>query len=268
MVVKDAHPLRGKRIVITRARSLGSSFQNRLHRLGAIPVSIPALEIAPAGDLFQGPLLSDLAWCHWLMLPSPSVISLWAHASTLHTAMGQETRIATMGQSSAKAYEESTGLCPSFVYDWSHPASLAGQWGLRPTDRLLVLGSSRGPGPTLAELLVRHANSRFRPVMQVSCSRALAGRLRDLAAGFDAVTFTSISGVHCFMQAARRAWPGNHGGGGACWACIGRSTAAALAEYGTCAQVVCRNPSEADMIAGMSDWFAQQGGSRSGHANV
>ena len=268
VAVKGTHPLRGKRVVVTRARSLGHSFQDRLHQVGATPVSIPALEIAPAFSLSKDSLLSDLAWCNWLMLPSPSVISLWAHEPTLRTATGKETRIATMGKPSAKAYEEGTGLGPSFVHDWSNPVSLAAQLGLGQTDRLLVLGSNRGPGPALAELLAQHSNSRFQPVIQVSCSRALARDLLVLAKGFDAITFTSVSGIRCFMQALQQEWSHGPCAGSACWACIGRSTAAALEEYGIAAQVVCQNPSEADMIAGMSDWFAKQCAFHGGGADV
>lgn len=268
MAVKGIHPLRGKRVVVTRARSLGHSFQDRLHQVGAIPVSIPALEIAPALGLSQDSLLADLAWCNWLMLPSPSVISLWVNEPTLRTAMGKETQIATMGKPSAKAYEEGTGLGPSFVYDWSKPASLAAQLGLGQTDRLLVMGSNRGPGPALAELLAQQANSRFQSVIQVSCSRALARDLQVLAQGFDAITFTSVSGIRCFMQALRQEWPRDPCADGACWVCIGRSTAAALEEYGISAQVVCQNPSEAAMIAGMRDWFAKQCAFHGDGANV
>ncbi len=258
MAVTGMHPLAGKRVVVTRAHSLGQSFQHRLHHIGAIPVSIPAIEIAPAWSLPPGGLLSDLAWCNWLILPSPSVIALWANTSQLRAAIGTETQIATLGQSSAQAYEARTGLRPSFVYDWSQSGSLAVQLGLGPTDRLLVMGSSQGPGPTLTELLARHANSRFRPVIRISCSRTLARDLQRLAHGFDAITFTSASGVHCFMQASQGQRGRDHGADGVCWACIGRSTAAALAEYGTVAQVICQNPSEMDMIADMNDWFAQQ----------
>ena len=257
VAVTGINPLRGKRVVVTRARSLGHAFQNRLLQIGAIPVSIPALEIAPAFSLSKGALLLDLAWCNWLLLPSPSVIAVWANEPKLLAALGNEARIATMGKPSAKAYEERTGLRPSFVYDWSRPMSLAEQLDLHQTDRLLVMGSNRGPGPILAELLTQHANSRFQSVIQVSCSHLLSSALQDLAEGFDAITFTSVSGVHCFMQAAKPVYPCENYADGVCWACIGRSTAAALEEYDISVQVVCQNPSVAEMIAKMSHWFAQ-----------
>ncbi len=260
--------MRGKRVVITRSRSLGFSLQARLHQIGAIPVSIPALEIAPALHLAPSSLRTDLAWCNWLMLPSPSVIALWANAPKLLAALGPETRIATMGQSSAKTYAESTGHNPGFIYDWSNPLSLAVQLDLDQDDRLLVLGSNRGPGPVLTGLLTQHPHSKFRPVLRVSCSRTLACDMQSLANGFDAITFTSSSGVHCFMQAARQGRPWDHGGDRVCWACIGHATATALAEYGTVAQVVCQNPSEANMVARMSTWFAQRHSFHAGEANV
>ena len=255
MAVNGVSPLQGKKVVVTRARSLGSSFEDRLHKNGAVPVPIPALEIVPFRNLSEGTLPNYLARCDWLFLPSPSVIAAWGSQPRLFSSLKGKARIATMGEPSAKAYRESSGRPPHFVYKWNSSSNLEEQLKLRPSDVLLVLGSNKGPGPVLAELLSTHANSVYQPVIEVACSPSLSSDLQFLREDVQAITFTSASGVHCFLQAALAEGLGEVFHEGVCIACIGRATAAALREYGIDAQVVCLNPSEVNLMANMGSWF-------------
>ena len=258
MAVTTKSPLYGKKVVVTRSLNLGNSFKSRLEQLGAVPLSVPALDIAPTLSIVEGLLRTDLAWCDWILLTSPSVISTWAKNTHFRKTIECNWRIAVLGPPSAHAYQRFFGKAPNFAYDWKNSGTLADQMQLQPSQHFLVLGSNQRPGPTLAELLVQHPNCRFRQVIQVSCSPSLGSDLALLANGFDAIAFTSSSGVQCFMQALLPIWHGGMDTDEICFTCIGSATAAALQEWGISAKVVCRSPTEADMISGMSLWFAQQ----------
>ncbi len=250
--------LQGKRVVVTRARGLGSSFQDRLLKKGAVPVHIPAIEITPFQNLSEGSLTNEVARCNWLFLPSPSVINTWCSHPRLYSSIGKETRVATMGKSSAIVYRNSSGRLPHFVYKWNSECNLQEQLNLDPSDVLLILGSNRGPGPVLAELLSAHANSVYLPVIEVACSPSLSNDLKVLLDDdVHAITFTSASSVHCFMQASLAEGLRRVFHEGVCIACIGRTTAAALREYGIVAKVVCLIPSEDDLMASIGSWFSR-----------
>lgn len=258
MVVTLKSPLWGKKVVVTRTRSLGCSFNTRLQQLGAVPLSIPSLDITSTASLAEGLLGNDLAWCDWILLPSPSVVSEWARMIPLLASNELNQQVAVLGSPSAKACQRFLGKEPNFVYDWNIGGPLADQMELEPFTNFLILGSDQGPGPILAELLGQHSSCRLRQIIQVSCSSSLAEDMAILSEGFDAIAFTSSSGVHCFMPEFLPLLQDGKVADETCFACIGPSTAAALGEWGIAAKVICQNPSEEDLIYGMSSWFAKQ----------
>ena len=106
----EQRPLFGKRILVTRPRLQAGELVRRLEQLGAVPTSLPAVEVREPRD--WSPVdraLADLARYHWLVFTSANgVHALFRrlrHLGRDLRALGQ-LRLAAIGPSTAEALRE------------------------------------------------------------------------------------------------------------------------------------------------------------------
>lgn len=264
MAVTDSGPLQGRRVAVTRPRQLAKPLCDRLRRAGAFPLAIPALIISPLANLCNAQIQADLNWCDWLLLPSPSAVAAWSDSLGKPPGGGIRFRVAVLGQASARYFRSQAGRGPDYVHEWTPGRNLAESLGLSPEERLLVLGSDRGSGPSVSELLRVHSNHRRRALYDVACSPSLLQDMNLLREGCDALVFTSPSAADCFLTVYCGAYPKGLGSASPGIACLGQASAAACRARGMEPDIVCRKPLEQELMTRLSVWFA---GKLEAHSN-
>lgn len=100
-------PLAGLKIAVTRPRSQAVILMQRIEQAGGIPLLFPLLEIAPVQDTRTlHEQVSRLAQFHLAVFISPNAVKYGMEAIRAAGDLPQSLRIATVGQSSAKALQE------------------------------------------------------------------------------------------------------------------------------------------------------------------
>jgi len=225
-------PLHGKTVVVTRPRERAGTLSERLRELGADVIECPCIEIHEKQDLT--PLKSALECEYdWAVFTSPAGVHATVHALF---RLGRDLRalykmrIAAIGKGTAGAFLE-YGLSADLVpekFDGLHLAdALIGQM---PEGGSVVLLRAQQGGEILPERL-RDAgiNVTDVPLYDTVYRCDKVDILRKLAAEgkLDYVTFTSVSTVEGFVQAA-----GELDYSGFIALCIGEQTEAAARRYG------------------------------------
>ncbi|HEX9012025.1 MAG TPA: uroporphyrinogen-III synthase, partial [Anaerolineaceae bacterium] len=108
----------GKRILITRPREQADGLAAELEQLGAVPVLLPAIEIAPMEDpAALDAAIETLGEFRWVIFTSANgVTAFWSRLG----ALGKDEnalaglRVAAIGPATARALEE-RGVRPDFV---------------------------------------------------------------------------------------------------------------------------------------------------------
>jgi uroporphyrinogen III methyltransferase/synthase len=232
-MAQASQPLAGRRIVITRAREQAGELVDALTALGAVVVAAPAIRIEPLADL--EPLrvaLANLGRYRWIVFTSQNSVQVvfeqlpvWGYAST--------ARIAAIGPATAAALSArgvAADLLPDGYVAESLVEAIASQGDLH--GARVLIPQAAVARDTLAEGLRKLGAEVdvipvYRTVPALGDGAALA---REILAGrIDAVTFTSSSTVHSFVQSvgAEAASCGRYRA-----AVIGPITAATAREYG------------------------------------
>jgi len=203
-------PLSGRRVLVTRAAHQAGKLSDALRALGAEPVEVPVLEFRPPVS-FE-PLdeaLRQFDAYDWLILTSANTVrALAERASELGTGLEPPStmKVAAVGDATAAAARKAgfaVALVPESYVAESLLESLTGSVS---GQRVLLARAAiaRDVIPTVlrqagAEVTVVDA---YRNVMPASAPEQLR---RALAAGIDAVTFTSSSSASHLAEAARAA---------------------------------------------------------------
>jgi uroporphyrinogen III methyltransferase/synthase len=236
-MAQASQPLAGRRIVITRAREQAGELVHALTALGAVVVSAPAIRIEPLADL--EPLrvaLTNLERYRWIVFTSQNAVRVvfeqlpaWGYApNRVATA-----RVAAIGPATADALSArgvAAELLPDGYVAESLVDAIASQGDLR--GARVLIPQAEVARDTLAEGLRKLGAAVdvipvYRTVPSLGDGAALA---REILAGrIDAITFTSSSTVHSFVQSvgAEAARCGTYRA-----AVIGPITAATAREYG------------------------------------
>jgi uroporphyrinogen-III synthase len=246
-------PLRGRSVVVTRARAPAGALTALLRRAGADPIDAPAIRIAPPEDL--GPLeraIDGLDGYEWLLFTSQNAVAAFMErlaARGRSPAHVRRLRLAVIGPATARALD-AYGLVPAvapqrFVAEAlvdavaealaAHPASRGAR---------MLLPRAAEARSTLPEgLRALGARVDVVPVYRVEVEREQSPHnlARVFDAPVDAVTFTSPSTVRGFLELAgmRPAGPRTVPGS-ALVACIGPVTAAAAAARGLRVDVIAK----------------------------
>ncbi len=207
-----ASALTGRRILVTRAPHQATELSQSLRALGAVPVEVPVLAIAPPEDFTALDLaLGSLAAFDWIVFTSANAVrALVARAAELGRPTAAATlSVAAIGRATASAAREA-GFSVALVPEHAVGESLAAALALRVAGRRVLLvravvardlvpDALRAAG---ADLVIAEA---YRNVVPESSIPLL---VRAVGQGIDAATFTSSSSVtHLAALAAAASIP-------------------------------------------------------------
>ena len=203
--------LRGRRILITRARAQASLLAVELEQRGAIPILIPAIEIAP--PLSFTPLdhaLSSVEDFEWLLFTSANAVHAFAQRSFTLGQSPRPKRIAAIGPSTAQALALAgiePRLSPLLLPPTAVAESLADalvapihsllRANLQPRLALIRAETARDilPEALAAAGAIVDIIPAYRTVLPSTSIAALQSVLTDSTVAPEAATFTSSSTV-------------------------------------------------------------------------
>ncbi len=246
--------LRGKRVVVTRARAQASALADQLAARGAMPILFPTIEIAPLDD--GGALeraLRAIRHYQWVAFTSANAVAtVFEHWPGAAYDLG-DCRAVAVGPATARALAQ-RGLPVDFVPE-EYVASaivdglgdVAGKWILLPR------------AETARETLADELGRRGAVVHEIAVYRTLpaqpdAAALAELQRGVDAITFTSASTVRNFLALVGQ--PNGDRRDQPVIACIGPVTADAAREHGLPVHVVPASYTTEDLVEALERHFA------------
>jgi uroporphyrinogen III methyltransferase/synthase len=202
----DTRPLFGKRVLITRSRNQASNLRTMLEKLGAQPVELPSIEIAPLEDYTRlDQAVARLGEFNWVIFASSN--SVEAVFDRLYQ-QGRDAR--TFGKATVGAIGPATAQalsCRGIVPDFTPSRSVSEEVVTELSDRdwqgqsVLLSGSDIGRdvlAQGLAELGARVERvSAYRTVTPQGASDQARWILEQ---GIDVVTFTSSSTVRNLLD--------------------------------------------------------------------
>src|SRR5438552_10724253 len=261
---RPVHPLRGRRIGVTRGREQAGELVRALEALGAEVVLAPTIRIEPLADL--EPLrraLSRLADYRWTVFTSQNTVHVvlervagWGLAPHIFA----QTRVAAIGPATADALGAAgvrVELVPAGYVAESLVEALATQDSLGGA-RILIprAATARDALPAGLEALGAQVDviPVYETVREAGDGRALAAEL--LAGSLDAVTFTSSSTVRHFVELVGR-------GAAACGrfgtVTIGPVTAATARELGLTVAVEANEYTVPGLVAALVRYYGEGG---------
>ena len=203
-------PLAGRRVLVTRAARQASKLSDELRALGAEPVEVPVLEIAP--PVSYAPLdeaLRNLDRYDWLILTSANgAHALMERAAHLGISLDHAVtlQVATVGPATAAAAQKAqltVTLVPESYVAEDMLSSLGTQTAGK---RVLIVRAAVArdviPDALRSSSATLDVVDAYRNVLPASAP----GQLRTaLQQGIDAATFTSSSSVMHLKEAAEEA---------------------------------------------------------------
>lgn len=263
-----APPLRGRRIVVTRARAQAGDLLAGLRALGAEPLACPAIAIAPPAS--YAPLdaaLARLAEYDWLLFTSVNGVAAFVARRALVGAppAPARLRVGAIGPATADAARKA-GLAPAFVPDTYVAEGILAQIGDVAGRRILLPRAEQARAVLAAGLRAQGAL-----VDEVTAYRTVpdsggAALIADLRAGaIDAITFTSSSTVRFFWEGlAGQVEPADLAASPRRPAivCIGPITAATARGLGLPVDAVAEPYTTAGLLAALTRWFNRPEGER------
>ena len=108
-------PLANRRILITRTRQQASTLADQLQALGAIPILIPTIELAPPESFAAlDSALAAIRTYDWLIFTSANAVHAFHRRAQFHCLTAIPRRIAVIGPATARAVE-SIGLSVDLI---------------------------------------------------------------------------------------------------------------------------------------------------------
>jgi uroporphyrinogen III methyltransferase/synthase len=243
--------LRGLRIIVTRAREQAGELSHRLAELGAEPIEVPAIRIAPVEDAHSlDRAIERLSSYDWVIFTSRNgATAFWQRleALGLDGRALEGARVAAIGPATAAALR-AQGIEPDYVpEEYVAEAILAGIGDV--AGRRILLPRADIARRALAEGL----RARGAHVDEIVAYRTLPADapLPDLSQA-DAITFTSSSTVRHFVRAVG----GPDALQGPVIACIGPITAATCRELGITPDVVAGEYTVDGLVRALVEHFA------------
>jgi uroporphyrinogen-III synthase len=254
------NPLRGKRVIVTRALEQSEQLVAELNARGAVPVVLPMVAFVPPDDL--RPLddaIRQLRSFDWLFLTSQnSLRALRERCESLKLDLREVfsgVKLAVVGPATAEAVERE-GLRVAHVASKHQGSTLAEELTNDVRDKRVLLPRSDRANPELVELLKRFG-AHVTEVCAYKTIRPEGGA--DTAAKIaqaDAVLFFSPSAVHhlreslghqAFLDLSRRS----------VFVAIGPVTGEALRVMNAATVVVARDASVDAAMETLGDYFVQ-----------
>jgi uroporphyrinogen-III synthase len=200
--IMPVKPLAARRILVTRAPHQASELADRLRELGATPILIPAIEIAPPASFAAlDAALACLRTYDWLVFTSANAVEAF-HRRAQHQHLTQlPQKIAAIGPATERA-ANAIGLTVDLVPPQYTAGSLAqALLAQAPGKSFLLVRAAEGPHPlsdAIPEALtaaggtvtIAEAYRNQTPQASVLALRELFGTPSSWP---DAITFTSAS---------------------------------------------------------------------------
>jgi uroporphyrinogen-III synthase/uroporphyrinogen III methyltransferase/synthase len=203
-------PLESRRVLVTRAVHQAGKLSEGLRAVGAIPVEVPVLEIAPPSSFESlDNALRNLSRFAWVIFTSANTVRAMASRLPgvgLHAIASRNLKVAAVGAATASAAREAgwdVSVVPESYVAESLVVALENEIkGKRvllaraAVARDVIPDALRAAGATVEVV------DAYRNVIPEGTPERLRGAL---AAGLDAATFTSSSSVEHLADAARAA---------------------------------------------------------------
>ncbi len=191
-------PLRGRRILVTRAQEQAESLAEKIRTLGGEPVEFPTIAFAPLEDFDElDDALAQTGVFDWIIFTSANGVRFVAERLQtlgLRPRVFAAAKLAAIGPATARALEE-LGLRVDFVPTRFLGEQIASELPVEPGQRALLLHAD-----IASEALARGLATRGVTVMNVSAYRTIMPPARPVdLSRVDAVTFTSSSTVRNFV---------------------------------------------------------------------
>lgn len=260
-----ANPLKGKRVVVTRAVEQSELLVQALREAGAVPVVLPMVAFGTPDDVVavdEG--IREVARYDWMLLTSQNALRALQERCDvlgigLKPAMGG-IRIAAVGPATAEA-AKNAGLEVAYVAVKHHGAALAEELGEKIRSKRIFLPRSDRANPELVRRL-EELGAHVKEIVAYKTVRpdeGILGKAEEMMkAGADAVLFFSPSAVHHledvlgngrFIELSRRA----------VFAAIGPVTKDALRKANVEHVVVAQDTTVEAVITALTDYFTASG---------
>ena len=192
-------PLRGKRILITRAREQAELFAEKIRALGGDAIEYPAIDFAPLADFSQlDPALAEVKQFDWVVFTSANGVRFVAerlNSLSLSTHVFTSAKIAAIGPATARALQE-IGLHVDFIPTKFLGEQIAIELPIERGQRALLLRAD-----IASDVLARGLGQRGVNVQDIDAYRTVMPSASQVdLRRVDAVTFTSSSTVRNFTE--------------------------------------------------------------------
>ena len=260
--VRLGRGLSGRRILITRAPHQASQLAERLSALGAIPIVIPTIEIAPPASFATlDASLAALSGFDLVAFTSANAVEAFQQRAQLLGIAPAPRRIAVVGPATARAVD-TTGLHadlfpPTFTAESLAQTIIQTVLCEVPSARILLVLAEQAPATLHSALAAAGASVT---VAAAYSNRVAQTSLAEVAALFaetekvpDAVTFTSASTVRnlvALLDAAGHALPAS-----VLRASIGPITSRALRDLGLPPHMEAAEPTLAALADALAAYF-------------
>lgn len=195
--------LRGKRVLVTRARAQASTLVTRLQELGALPVVFPVIHIVPPADNYAAldTALQQLATFDWAIFTSVNGVEhVWQRltALALPTQTLHTMHLAAIGPATAEALTV-RGLPPDVVPTQYVAEALLEAIPQPAGQRFLLARADLARDTLRVGLQAAGAEVVEVPAYSTVLEALSAETLAELEAGIDIITFTASSTVRNFV---------------------------------------------------------------------
>ena len=202
--VFPATALRGKRVLVTRARAQAHELVTRLQDLGAIPIIFSVIHIVPPADNYVAldAALRQLATFDWVVFTSVNgVIHVWERLAALGLAVGAfaSVRLAAIGPATTAALT-TRGLQAAVVPERSVAESLLEAMPHPVGQRFLLPLADRARDTLRVGLQAAGAEVVEVPAYSTVLTEPSPEALAAIQTGVDVLTFTSSSTVRNFVE--------------------------------------------------------------------
>lgn len=248
-------PLRGQRVLVTRARAQAHDLVARLEALGAIPIVFSVIHIVPPMDHYAAldAALRQLATFDWAVFTSVNgVLHVWERLAALGlppTALAT-VQCAAIGPATAAALRE-RGVPPTLVPERYVAEALLDAIPHPAGQRFLLPRADQARDALRVGLQAVGADVVEVPAYSTVLSEPSAEALAAVQAGVDVLTFTSSSTVRNFVEHVGLA-TAHALAARARVVTIGPITAATAQELGLRVDVVATEYTIAGLVAAMS----------------
>jgi uroporphyrinogen-III synthase len=256
-----AMPLKGRRVVVTRAAGQSDSLLRELRKRGAEPVLLPLVAFEPPDDVAAlDRAIADARHYDWVLLTSQNALRALQQRCAVHTdslrKVLEGVHIAAVGPATADC-AQNAGLAVNYVAERHQGVALAEELAKELKGKKVLLPRSNRANPDLVNVLNR-VGAQVKEIVAYKTIRAEQNpqSCESILAGVDALLFFSPSAVHHlqeivgsekFRELSRRA----------VFAAIGPVTGEALAKAQVTQFVQAPDSTVAAVLDALTDFFSK-----------